>query len=140
MREVFTKPKDQDNTAKMFQELVSSSYNGITEEQIARILEIPKRQVRKIAERCNKRLYKEYDNRVKYHKIGTEQNGKIVHKYFRIEKGDVYSVGVIDKRKWDAIAALKTYKMYLEDLGSTGRAKDGVQVDMLDYFIDTLEE
>jgi hypothetical protein len=142
MRTVFEKPIPKSELVDLFEKGVQTSRNGVSERALALVLDIDRRQVRKIAERLNKRGYIDHDNSVKYHVFPIQVKmpsgkKKTIHRYFVVRKRDPRCQELIDKRKWDAIAALKAYKIYLDDLGIQ---EQGNQTFLdLDIVIDSLE-
>lgn len=140
MRTVFQEPIEKDEKVLSFEQLLYCNRNGIKEETIASLLEISGREVRKIAERLNKRKYMNHDNRIKYHVLKvTYTDGTKQYRYFRITKESAAARRILEKRKWDAIAAMKAYKMYLDDWQDYSKPQQGMQVDMIDSIIDILE-
>ena len=111
-------------------------YNGVLSEDVlctflATIFYKPTpRDIRKIAERYNKRKYLNHDNTVKYHKIKGHY-----HKVLKdSERADIE----LSTRKWDCISAMTTYKIYLEDFGKFEDDDNAMQIDMLDKLIDNM--
>ena len=89
------------------------------------------RDIREIVGMYNKRKFYNTDNTVKYHKF----NGH----YHRIVKDSERADMILNKIKFDAIASLKTYKIYLEDFGSFEDDVNAMQIDMLSELIKSME-
>ena len=137
MRLVFTQPIELDREAKLFRDKIDE-YNGVLSEDVlctflATIFYKPTpRDIRKIAERYNKRKYLNCDNSVKYHKIKGN--------YHKVIKGSERASLVLNKIKFDMIATAKTYKIYLEDFGSFEDDTNAMQINMMSKLISSLEE
>jgi len=129
MRLIFTKPIELDYTAIQFQFIIAMS-SGITEQELADRLDITRRDVRKIAERFNKRKYLNCDNTVKYHIYN-----KMYHQVFKDTERANYEVSV---RKWNTISALTTYKIYLEDMGKFEDDDKVIQLSMIDNLVESI--
>ena len=137
MRLIFTKAIEQDREAKLFAQKIDE-YNGILSEDVlctflATIFYKPTpRDIRKIAERFNKRKYLNHDNSVKYHKIKGH--------YHKVIKDSERANKELSTRKWDMISAMKTYKIYLEDFGKFEDNDNAIQIDMMDKLINKLDK
>ena len=136
MRLIFSKPIELDRDAKLFMIKVNQ-YNGVLcDKLLASFLstlfrEVNERDIRKIAERLNKRKYLGYTDTTKYHKI----KGK----YHKILKDTQKADTVLNTIKFNAIAGLQTYKIYLEDFGKSQDNDNTTQISMINQLLDNYE-
>jgi len=142
-RLIFSKPIELDREANLFIQKIKE-YNGILCDDLLSTMlsrgatlfspEIitTERDVRKIAERINKRKYINCDNTVKYHKT----KGK----YFKVLKDTERANKVLNKIKFDAISALTTYKIYLEDMGRFEDVGSSLQLSMLSELLESYDK
>ena len=133
MRLIFTAPIEIDETAQMFKDYLKNTHEayGIHERTLATFLQVDAREIRKIAERFNKRKYIGHDNTIKYHKHK--------HLYKRVDKDTDRATKELGTRKWDFIATLKTYQIYLEDFGKSEDTNHTLQIDMLTQLTELME-
>ena len=141
MRLVFTKPIELDREAKLFRDKIDQYDGVLTETTLAAFLStdeivITKRDVRRIAERFNKRKYIGQSNEIKYHKYKSRLS---TNKYHKVIKDSERASKEVSVRKWDSISSLTTYKIYLEDMGKFEDDDTAIQLSMIDKLLNKLE-
>ena len=140
-RLIFSRPIEIDRDARLFIENVNK-YNGVlTDDLLASMLstlfrEVNERDVRKIAERLNKRKYIGYTDTTKYHKYKTSHKNATWHK---VVKDTDRMKKEVDTRFWDMIATAETYKIYLEDSGLSQSPQNTLQLSMVNQLLGSVE-
>ena len=133
-RLIFTAPIELTREAILFRDKIAQ-YNGVlSEKTLCTFLsslfnEITPRDIRLIAERFNKRKFINADNNVKFHKT----KGK----YYKVIETDKKASKVLNMIKFNAIASLKTYKLYLEDWPNINNNEN--QIKMIENVLNEME-
>jgi transcription initiation factor IIE alpha subunit len=143
MRTVFEEPTKKTNAAIDIERIIKFNPQGLTEKQISSLLGINRRTIRKIIEKLNKRKYIGHNNSIKYHAILVHEERMFgpavdLYKYFMITPYSPHKKTILKKKHTDVVAAIKSYKMYLDDL-RTDHPEDRRQIGMMEDLVNSLE-